>query len=115
MPMWSAKPSTGSIATSGARVAVTAKRTRAARGARSSGNAFGVEGVAGGTDGANQVGLAAGIDRLAQPPNVNVDGPQFDVAVVAPDRVEQPLAREDPTRPLEEMAQQAELGRAQCH
>ena len=42
---------------------------------------------------------------------MDVDGPQLDLAVAAPDRVEQPLAREDPAGMLEEMLEQPELGR----
>ena len=57
--------------------------------------------------------LAAGVDRLAQPADVDVDGAQLDLAVLAPDRIEQPLAREDPAGMFEEMAQQPELGRAE--
>ena len=44
---------------------------------------------------------------------MDVDGAQLDVAVVAPDRIEQALAREDAAGALEEMAEQPELGRAE--
>ena len=72
-----------------------------------------VERIARGADGPDQLGLAADVDRLAEPADVDVDGAQLDVAVAAPDRVEQPLAREDPRRMFEEMAQQPEFGRAE--
>src|SRR5206468_8713673 len=54
-----------------------------------------VERITGRTDGADDVGAPIAIDRLAEAADVDVDGAQLDVAVAAPDRVEQPLARED--------------------
>ena len=44
---------------------------------------------------------------------MHIDGAQFDLAVLPPDRIEQPLAGEDPARMLEEMAEQAEFGGAE--
>src|SRR6478672_10243432 len=44
---------------------------------------------------------------------MDVDGARVDVGIVAPDRFEQPLAREDAAGVLEEMPQQPELGRAE--
>src|SRR3546814_6881414 len=43
---------------------------------------------------------------------MDVDGAQFDVAVLPPDAVEQLPARKYPTGMLHEMAQQAEFGRS---
>ncbi len=45
---------------------------------------------------------------------MDVDGAQFDVAVMAPDAVEQALARKDMTGMLDEMLEQAKFGRAEC-
>src|SRR3546814_18257681 len=44
-----------------------------------------------------------------------VDRTRLDIDVVAPDGVEELLAREDAARMLEEVAHQAELGRTQMH
>ena len=44
---------------------------------------------------------------------MDVDGARLDIDVLAPHRVEQLLAREDAAGMLHEMAQQAELGRAE--
>ena len=44
---------------------------------------------------------------------MHVDGARLDIDVVAPDRVQQLLAREHPARMLHQMAQQAEFGRAE--
>ena len=44
---------------------------------------------------------------------MDVDGAQLDVAVAAPDRIEQPRPAEHPARMFEEMAQQPEFGRAE--
>ena len=56
---------------------------------------------------------AAGVERLAQPPDMHVDGAHLDLRILAPDPVEQLLAREHPARMLQEMPQQAEFGRAE--
>src|SRR5882757_3592338 len=70
-----------------------------------------VERVPSGPHGPNQLGLAVEVDRLAHPANMHVDGPDLNVAIAAPDRVEQSLAREDSPGMFEEMAQQPEFGR----
>ena len=44
---------------------------------------------------------------------MHVDGARLDIDVLAPHRVEQLLAREDAAGMLHEVAQQAELGRAE--
>ena len=54
-----------------------------------------VEGVAGAADGADRVAAAAAVERAAQAADVHVDGALVDIDVVAPDAVEQLLARED--------------------
>ena len=48
--------------------------------------------------------MSSDVERLPKPADVDVDGAQVDVGVVAPDGVEQPLAREDPAGMLEEDA-----------
>src|SRR5438552_1522731 len=53
-----------------------------------------VERVAGGSHRADDIGCAAGVQRLAQAADMDVDGPRLDVDVMAPDRVQQLLARE---------------------
>src|SRR5579872_3323782 len=70
-----------------------------------------VERIAGGSDGANQVRPAARVERLSQAPHVHIDGPRVDIGIVTPHGVEQPLAGKDPSRVLEKMPEQAELGR----
>ena len=47
--------------------------------------------------------------QLAQPPNMDIDGPFFDVGVVAPHRVEQLSARVDAFRVHHEKMQQAKF------
>ena len=66
---------------------------------------LGVQRIAGRADGADQIGPPFPIECLAQPPNMDVDGSGIDLRIVAPDRVEQPLARQDEPRVLEEMLQ----------
>ena len=70
----------------------------------------GVKRVAGRADGPDEVRSIAGIQRLAQPADVHVHGPGVDVGIVRPDRIEQPLTREDPAGMFEEMLQEPELG-----
>src|SRR6185437_253102 len=70
----------------------------------------GIERVARGAHRADDVGPVAVVERLAQPPDMHVDGAQLELGVAAPYGVEQLLAREHAARPLEEEAQQAELG-----
>src|SRR5258708_33230468 len=72
-----------------------------------------VEGVAGTTHGADRILLAAGIEQLAQPADVDVDGALVDIDVAAPDAVEQLLAREHAAGMLEEEFEQAIFGRAE--
>ena len=74
---------------------------------------FGIERVARRPDGADEVGLAAFVQCLAKPTNVNVDGSKVDVRVVAPNRVQKTFPRKHAPRVLEEMLQQAKLGRAE--
>src|SRR5690606_26101916 len=72
-----------------------------------------VESIAGRTDGADQVCLTTIVDRLPEAPDMDVHGANLDVAVMPPDRVQQPLTREDAARMLQEVTQQAEFGRAE--
>ena len=53
-----------------------------------------VQRIARRADGADQLGLSVRVDRLAQPPDMHIDGAQFDVAVLAPHAVEQALVLE---------------------
>src|SRR5689334_18240013 len=68
------------------------------------GKSLGVERIARRAHRADDIGLA---QRQAQPTDMDVDGAQFDILAVRPHRVEQLLAREDPARIFEEVAQQA--------
>src|SRR3546814_4805954 len=70
-----------------------------------------VERIARRADCADDIDGAGQVDGLAQAADMDVDGAQFDVAVLAPDAVEQLPARKDAARMLHEMAQQAEFGR----
>src|SRR5260370_41379961 len=72
-----------------------------------------VERVAGAAHGADRVLLAAGVERLAQAADVDVDGALVDIDVAAPDAVEQLLAREHAAGMFEEEFQQAIFGRAE--
>src|SRR5687767_10011842 len=74
---------------------------------------FGIQGVTCRTNGTDDVPCALGVDRLAQSPDVDVDGARLDHALPAPDGVEQAFAREDPSRMFEEVAQDLEFGRPQ--
>src|SRR3546814_1585786 len=51
-----------------------------------------IERVSGRADGADQIGAAALVHRLAQPADVDVDGARFDLRIVPPYRVEQAFA-----------------------
>ncbi len=48
---------------------------------------LGVQGVSGGANGADDIGLAVGVDRFAQAADVDIDGARLDVDVEAPDSV----------------------------
>ena len=74
-----------------------------------------VDGVAGGADGAEQVRLAVRVQRPPEPADRGVDGAQLDVLIAPPDQIEQLIAREHPAGAFEQLAQQAELGRAEMH
>ena len=74
-----------------------------------------VQGVAGRTDGSDQVHLRAVVDCSAQAPDMDVNRAQLDIDVAAPDGVQQLLAAEHPLGMLQEVAQQLELGRPQMH
>src|SRR6185503_14910228 len=72
-----------------------------------------IERVASGAHRADQILMAALIQRLAQAADVDIDRAQLDLGVAAPYRVQQLLAREDAAGSLEEEAQEPELGRAE--
>ncbi len=61
----------------------------------------------------HEVGAVAGVERLAQSPDVNVDGPGIDLRIVRPHRVEQLIARKHPSGMFEKMLQEPELRRAE--
>src|SRR5580658_3681370 len=71
-----------------------------------------VQGVAGGTDGADGVYALFGGEGATQAADVDVDGARLDIDVGAPDGIEQLLAREDTAGVLHEVVEQPELGRA---
>src|SRR5579883_1933416 len=70
-----------------------------------------IQRVAGAADGADRILLAAGVEQLAQPADMDVDGALVDIDVAAPDAVEQLLAREHAARMLQEELEQAIFGR----
>src|SRR5918993_3062507 len=85
-------------------------------GERAAGHRLGkrlVEGVAGASKGADRVGAARSADRLAQAPDMHVDGALVDIDVAAPHAVEELLAREDAAGALHQELQELELGRAE--
>src|SRR5258708_749624 len=53
-----------------------------------------VERVADGAHRAQQIDVPGGIERFAQPPDMDIDGAHLDLGIVVPYRVEQLLARE---------------------
>src|SRR5882762_5921179 len=75
------------------------------------GSADGVERVADRAHSAQQIGAAGAVERLAQPPDMDIDGAHLDLGIVAPYPVEQLLAREHAAGMLQKMAQQAVFGR----
>src|SRR5690625_519191 len=68
-----------------------------------------IDGIAGRADRADQVRQVAFVARLAQTADMHVDRSQLHIDIAPPDRIQQLLAREDPTRLLQEVTQQAEL------
>ena len=72
-----------------------------------------IERITSRADGADQVRTLAGIERLAQPPHMHVNGPRVDIRIVRPDCVKQPLARKDTSRMFEKMPEQAKLRRTE--
>src|SRR6185437_258415 len=72
-----------------------------------------VQRVAGAAHGADRVLLAAGVQKLAQAADMDVDGALVDINVAAPDAVEQLLAGKHPPGMLEEKFQQAIFGRTE--
>src|SRR5690242_1705100 len=74
-----------------------------------------VERITGGSDGANRVAFASGIERLAQPSDMHIDGACLDVNVRAPDCIKQLLAAEDTPRMLDQVVQQLELSRTEMN
>src|SRR5690348_13848267 len=74
---------------------------------------LGVERVACRADGPDEVVPVPDVERLTEAADMDVDGARIDVGIVAPDRVQESLAREDAARMLEEMLEQPEFGRAE--
>src|SRR5271163_3773726 len=93
--------------------AIAASCSAGRRSASGSGVGRRVERVAGRAYRADRVALVVGIERAAQPADMDVDRARLDIDVGAPHRVEQLLAAEHPAGMLEQIAQQAELGRAE--
>src|SRR5580658_3293516 len=69
-----------------------------------------VERIAGAAHGADRIDGVAAVERLAQAPDMDVDGALVDIDVAAPDAVEQLLAREHPAGTLHQKFKQPELG-----
>src|SRR5271163_1921991 len=72
-----------------------------------------VEGVAGAANGADRIAFPAARERLAQPPDVNVDGAFVDLRRLPPNRIEQLGAREHPAGLFEQIFEEPELRRAE--
>src|ERR1700730_8087174 len=72
-----------------------------------------IDRVAGRADGADDVTDTICIQCLAQPPDVDVDSPGLDIHIMAPDCVEQLLAREDASGVPQQMTQKAEFRRTE--
>src|SRR5258708_39715403 len=71
-----------------------------------------VERVARAADGADRVSLAAAVERLAQPADMDVDGALVDIDLRAPHRVEQLGARKHPAGPFHQEFEQPVFSRA---
>src|SRR5205823_6154465 len=74
--------------------------------------ALAIERIARRANRADQVGTRAGVERLAQPADMDVYRSRINLGVVAPDGFKQAFAREHTTRMLQEMLEQPELRRA---
>src|SRR3546814_7616743 len=61
----------------------------------------------------DDVGRAIDVDCFAQAADVNINGAQFNVGVLAPHAVQQPFAGEYPARMLQKVPQQTEFSGAQ--
>ena len=70
----------------------------------------GIERVAGAAHRTDQVDVFRVVERLAQPPDMDVDGPRLDIDVVTPDDVQQLVPAEHTAGMLHEMPQKPELG-----
>src|SRR6202043_3194152 len=68
-----------------------------------------VQSVAGRADRAHHIDGVVGVQRFAQAADVNIDSPRFDIDVMAPDRIQQLLAREDPPGMRDQITKQAKL------
>ena len=73
-----------------------------------------VEGVAGAANGADRITFAPPRQRLAQPPDVDVDGALVDLRRLPPNRIEQLGAREHPAGLFEQIFEQPKIGRAEA-
>src|SRR5215217_6014867 len=74
-----------------------------------------VEGVAGAADGADGVGFATTVDGAAEAADMDVDGALIDIDVIAPDAIEELLARIDAAGMAHEIFEEAIFGGAQMH
>src|ERR1700722_3269429 len=72
-----------------------------------------VEGIAGAAHGADRVALFAARQRLAQPPDMDVDGALVDLGRETPDAIEQLGARKNPARLFQQIFKQPEFGRTE--
>src|SRR3546814_962368 len=75
----------------------------------------GIQRVASGSNGTDDVGRAIDVDCFAQAADVNINGAQFNVGVLAPHAVQQPFAGEYPARMFQKVPQQTEFSGAQGH
>src|SRR5262249_21326154 len=74
-----------------------------------------VEGVARSAHGADRIAIAVRHERLAQAPDMHINGAPVDEVVAAPHPVEQLLARQHAPAVLHEEGEQAKLGRPEAH
>src|SRR3546814_20810000 len=75
----------------------------------------GIQRVASVSNRTDDVGRSIDVDCCAQAADVNINGAQFNVGVLAPHAVQQPFAGEYPARMLQKVPQQtefSEIGRA---
>ena len=64
------------------------------------------------TNSTDNIAAETFVQRFPQPADMHVDGADFDIAIMTPDAVEQPLARENMAGIFKEMLEQPVFGRS---